>query len=254
MQHLRITGALISREMATRFGSKPGGYLWAIVDPVAHVTLMTLIFQAIARSPALGLSFPLFFASGYLPFNFYQRMSSFVAGTMKANRALLSYPIVSPIDALVSRFVLQFTTDAIVTIVLLLVALEASTSTSVVDFAGAAEAAIMAGLLGLGVGTMNIVLFARSPLYEQIFAIVSRPLFMVSGVFFLPDGLPEPFREYLLYNPVAHIIMYFRKSIYPEYRGEFLDTSYVLEFSAVCLVLGLVLLTFSLREIREDRV
>jgi len=36
-------------------------------NPVAHVALMTLIFPAIARIPALGVSFPQFFASGYLP-------------------------------------------------------------------------------------------------------------------------------------------------------------------------------------------
>jgi capsular polysaccharide transport system permease protein len=95
-----VTAALIVREMSTRFGSKPGGYRWAIFDPVAHVALLTLIFQVIARMPALGLSFPLFFASGYLPFAFYQRMSGFMAGTVKANKALFSYPIAPPFDAI----------------------------------------------------------------------------------------------------------------------------------------------------------
>lgn len=41
--------ALLIREMATRFGSKPGGYLWAFLDPAAHILLMTAIFSAIAR-------------------------------------------------------------------------------------------------------------------------------------------------------------------------------------------------------------
>ncbi len=129
-RHRRVTAALIVREMSTRFGSMVrcrGGCLWAIFDPVAHVALMTLIFQAIARMPALDLSFPLFFASGYLPFAFYQRMSGFMAGTVKANKALFSYPIVTPFDAIVSRFILQLMTDTLVTILILVMILEPRT-------------------------------------------------------------------------------------------------------------------------------
>lgn len=253
-QHFRVTAALIVREMSTRFGSKPGGYLWAIFDPVAHVAIMTLVFQAIARIPALGLSFPLFFASGYLPFTFYLRMSSFMAGTMKANKALLSYPVVSPFDAILSRFILQLTTDALVALVILLAIVELSGATQAMNVSGMVEAAGAAALLGLGVGTINIVMFARFSLYEQIFGIISRPLFMISGVFFLPDSLPNPFRDYILYNPLVHIIMWFRSSMYSEYRADGLDKGYVIEFALVCFVAGLMLLTASMREIREDRL
>ncbi|WP_026613653.1 ABC transporter permease [Ensifer aridi] len=253
-QHLRVTAALIVREMSTRYGSKPGGYLWAIFDPVAHVAMMTLIFQVFARMPALGLSFPLFFASGYLPFTFYQRMSSFMAGTMKANKALLSYPVVSPFDAIVSRFVLQLMTDAVVTIVILMMIVELADVTQPMNVAGMVEAAGAAAVLGLGVGTINIVMFARFPLYEQIFGIINRPLFMISGVFFLPEALPNPFHDIILYNPLVHIIMWFRSAVYPEYRADGLDTGYVIEFALVCFVAGLALLTTSMREIREDRL
>lgn len=253
-QHIRVAAALMVREMATRYGSKPGGYLWAVFDPVAHVAMMTMIFQLVARLPALGLSFPLFFASGYLPFTFYQRMSAFMAGTMKANKALLSYPVVSPFDAIVSRFVLQLMTDALVSVLILFLIVELCGVGQPMHYAGIVEAAGAAAVLGLGMGTINIVMFARSSLYEQIFGIINRPLFMISGVFFLPEYLPEPFHRVILYNPLVHIIMWFRSGIYPEYRADGLDKGYVLEFVLVCFVFGLTLLTASMRQIREDRV
>ncbi|MCZ4088849.1 hypothetical protein O3W52_01810 [Ensifer psoraleae] len=170
-------------------------------DPVAHVAMMTVIFQAIARMPALGLSFPLFFASGYLPFTFYQRMSSFMAGTMKANKALLSYPVVSPLDAIVSRFILQFMTDALVAAVILLMIFELGRCDCVYGHRRHGRGCQCGRRAGLGIGTINIVMFARFSLYEQIFGIINRPLFMISGVFFLPESLPNPFRDYILYNP-----------------------------------------------------
>lgn len=122
------------------------------------------------------------------------------------------------------------------------------------NISGMIEAAGAAALLGLGIGTINIVMFARFPLYEQIFGIINRPLFMVSGVFFLPDSLPHPFRDFILYNPLVHVIMWFRASIYPEYRADVLHKGYVLEFALVCFVTGLLLLTASMREIREDKL
>ncbi|WP_201273425.1 ABC transporter permease [Sinorhizobium meliloti] len=252
--HFRVVGALLVREMATRFGSKPGGYVWALLDPAAHILLMTVIFQAIARAPALGTSFALFFATGYIAFQFYQAMTGYLNAAVKANKALFSYPIVTPFDAIVSRFILQLMTDTLVTILILMMIIELGGVTQPMNLGGMIEAAGAAALLGLGIGTINIVMFARFSLYEQIFGIINRPLFMISGVFFLPESLPHPFRDFLLYNPLVHVIMWFRASIYPEYRADLLDKGYVIEFALVCFVAGLLLLTTSMREIREDRL
>lgn len=131
-----------------------------------------------------------------------------MAGTMKANKALLSYPVVSPFDAIVSRFTLQLMTDSLVSVLILFLIIELGGVSQSMDVAGMVVAAGAAAVLGLGIGTINIVMFARFPLYEQIFDIINRPLFMISGVFFLPESLPNPFRDYLLYNPLVHIIMW----------------------------------------------
>ncbi len=110
------------------------------------------------------------------------------------------------------------------------------------------EAAGAAAVLGLGFGTINLVMLParRSALYEQISASSTAR----SGVLFLP----EPFRDAILYNPLVHIIMWFRSSIYAEYRADGMDKEYVLVFALVCFVLGLTLLTASMRQIWEARV
>lgn len=250
-QHITVTIALLIREMATRFGNKPGGYVWAVLDPFLHVLLMTLVFQSIARIPALGPSFPLFFASGYLPFLFYQGMSSFIAGAVKSNRALFSYPVVSPIDAVISRFVLQSFTASFVTILILMAVIAKDDIDSHLNVSELIGAGALAALLGLGVGLINIGLFSRFPLYEQIFTIFNRPVFMISGVFFLPDSLPRPYSDYILWNPLVHVIMKFRQGIYPEYRASGLDEFYLVQVVAVLGLVGLAIFTGSARALRE---
>ncbi|QHG73122.1 ABC transporter permease [Ensifer adhaerens] len=250
--HFRVVGALLIREMATRFGSKPGGYVWALLDPTAHIFMMTIIFQAIARSPALGTSFALFFATGYIAFQFYQALASYLNNSVKANRALLSYPNVAPIDAIVARFVLQMGTTSLVGFIVLGAILATMRVETTLHWPAILEAAAVAALFGLGVALVNCVLFMKYPLYQHIFGIVNRPLFLISGVFFLPDSLPAPYRDLVLFNPLVHVIMGFRKGFYPEYRAIGLDMEYLYGIAFLTLFGGMLAFTLSGKTLRNE--
>ncbi|OBZ93156.1 sugar ABC transporter [Pararhizobium polonicum] len=239
--------------MQARFGSKPGGYIWAIVDPLAHVTIMTTIFSALARVPAIGSDFALFFASGYLPFIFYQGMSTFVAGAVRSNKNLFSYPIVSPFDAAVARYILQLITSVLVTIVVMLLSTSESTHLNQLNLGLAVEAVTVASLMGFGMGMANISLFADYPLYEKVFSLINRPLYLLSGVLLVPESMPGPIYDMLMWNPLVHIVMWFREAIYPEYTPTGLDKLYAIECTSVLLMIGLCLFTAS-KTLREDRI
>ena len=250
--HMRVVAALVIREMATRFGNKPGGYIWALLDPVAHVAFMTLIFAAFARSPSLGSSFPLFFASGYMAFQFYQAMAGYLNGAVGGNRALLNYPNVAPIDTVVARYILQFhTTAAVAMCIIGGIALIEGFSLSL-RWPYLIEAAFAATLLAVGVALFNNVMFKSFPLYEKFFDIATRPMFLISGVFYLPEGIPHPFRDILLLNPLTHLIMLFRKGIYPEYRADYMDMNYLYAVAFSLLFIGMTVFTLS-RDVLRGR-
>ncbi|CVI20643.1 ABC-type polysaccharide/polyol phosphate export system protein, permease component [Agrobacterium fabacearum CFBP 5771] len=249
--HIRVVGALLVREMSTRFGSKPGGYVWAIIDPAGHIAFMSLIFMAITHTPALGKSFPLFFATGYLAFQFYAAMAGFLNGAIKANRTLLSYPNVAPIDTIVARYILQAGTTSVVSFCVLGVILLTMDQPVYLNWPAIIEAAFAATVLGLGIGIFNNVATLRFPLYEQVFNIINRPMFLISGVFFLPDALPVPIRDIVLLNPLVHVVMLFRKGFYPEYRAEMMNMTYLYSFALTILFMGLLLFTRSSSVLRS---
>ncbi len=249
--HIRVVAALLVREMSTRFGSKPGGYVWAIIDPVAHIAFLSLIFMAITHNPALGESFPLFFATGYLAFQFYQATAGYLNGAVKANRTLLSYPNVAPIDTIVSRYILQVGTTSVVTFCVLGIILLMVNQPVYFNWPAIIEAAFAATLLGLGVDIFNNIATLRFPLYEQLFGMINRPLFMISGVFFLPDALPAPIRDIVLYNPLVHVVMLFRKGFYQEYRALEMDMFYLYSCASTVMFIGLMLSTSSVSVLRS---
>ena len=75
-RHLRVVAALMLREMDTRFGRAAGGYLWAIAQPLGAILLLAVAFSLMLRTPPMGTSFMLFYATGIVPFNMYRSIST----------------------------------------------------------------------------------------------------------------------------------------------------------------------------------
>ncbi|MGI3171693.1 ABC transporter permease [Pseudooceanicola sp. C21-150M6] len=238
----RVVLALMLREMASRYGRSPGGYLWAILEPVGAIAVMALGFSLLVRTPPLGTSFLLFFATGFIPFSLYQNLATSVSKSINFSRALLTYPVVSWIDAILARFLLNSLTAIMVSYLILLGIMPLSDSPVAIDYVPVLETMLMAMGLGLAVGTINCALTGLIQIWGQVWSIVTRPLFIASGIFFLYDDLSETAQSVLWYNPLVHLVGWMRTGFYPNYEAPYFSGLYVLGCTFVLLFLGIVLL------------
>ncbi|EYD76927.1 STRUCTURAL ELEMENTS, Cell Exterior, surface polysaccharides/antigen [Rubellimicrobium mesophilum DSM 19309] len=111
----RVVVALMLREMATTYGRKPGGYVWVVVEPIAGIAIMSWLFMAIGlRSPSLGTNFPIFYATGLLPYSTFLIVSQRVSQSLKFSGRLLDYPRVTVMDTLMARYLLNLLTQVLV--------------------------------------------------------------------------------------------------------------------------------------------
>ena len=101
---------------------------------------------------------------------------------------------------------------------------------------------MLALALGLGMGTLNCFLFSMFPLWQRIWNILTRPLFFVSGVIFLHDNVPQPYRYYMEWNPLTHVVGAVRSGFYARYEAAYVDPIFVFTLSAVAFVTGLLFL------------
>lgn len=238
--------------MTTRYGNKFGGYLWAVLDPVLTIAILTMVFSAVARVPPLGRSFALFFATGYVAFYIYRSLSDQVSLSVEVNRSLLMYPVVQVYDTVIARTILQIVTLFVVTILIFGV-FAFFVEYDGIDLYPIWVASLIAVILGTGVGISNIVWFSLSSTYQQVWGIINRPAFIVSGVFFLPESIPQPFRDVLLYNPLVHIIGLFRQGFYPTYRADYVNYPYIIGLAVFSLVFGLILVSVFEADLREPK-
>jgi len=239
---LRTIMALVLREMSTTYGSSPGGYIWAILEPVASIALLTAVFSLGFRSPSIGINFPIFYATGMLPFLLYNDLTGKIATSLLFSKPLLAYPAVTFIDAIIGRFLVNMLTQLMVAYVVFVGILMIFETRTAPDIPVIAQAFAMAAILALGVGTMNSFLFTRFPVWQRIWSVLNRPMFIVSCIFFIFETVPQPYRDVLWYNPLVHIVGLMRRGFYPSYDAVYVSPVYVLGLGMGLLVAGLFLL------------
>ena len=74
------------------------------------------------------------------------------------------------------------------------------------------------GLVGLGFGTMNCVIYGFWPTWRHIWNVLTKPLFLMSGMFYTFDSLPPQAQAVLWYNPLVHGIGLTRSGFYSGYE------------------------------------
>ncbi|MEM8633386.1 MAG: ABC transporter permease [Pseudomonadota bacterium] len=238
----RTIVALILREMSTRYGRSPGGYIWALVEPLAGIVVMAVAFSLVLRAPPIGTSFLLFYATGFLPYNLFQSLSVVIMRSMSFSRPLLRYPAVTWVDTIIARFILNTVTGLLVMYILMTGILMTLDTTAILDANKILTTLGLAAVLGLGIGALNCALMGLYPTWAIIWGIITRPLFLASGILYLYESLPQLAREVLYWNPLIHITSLGRSAFFPMYEPNYVSPLYVMIFASVSLFLGVTLL------------
>lgn len=240
----RTVLALMLREMETSYGRSPGGYIWAILEPIGAIMLFTLVIALglRLRSPSIGSNFALFYATGFLPYLLFMQTNNRVARSLRFSRQLLKYPRVTFIDAIIGRFLVYLITHLMV-FYTLMTGIHVLFGLDVHLNVGAIALSItMAATLGLGFGCLNCFAMSFLPVWENIWTILTRPLLLLSTVIYTFEEVPWQYQDVVWYNPLIHIIGMMRRGFYPSYDARYVTPVYVFAIALTCLAFGLVML------------
>lgn len=249
----RAIGALMLREMATTYGRSPGGYLWAVLEPIGAIAILTVAFGLLLRSPSLGTNFPLFYATGYLPFVLYMGLATKIAQSIRFSRPLLAYPSVTYMDAILARFLLTLLTQLMVFYIVMTGLHIAYDVRSILDVPAILLGLCMAASLGFAVGVLNCFLMSIVPAWENVWMIVNRPLFLLSAVLYIYEDLPDFAQTYMWYNPLAHMTGAMRAGFYATYEANYVSVPYVFGVALTGSTVGLILLGRYHRHILNEK-
>ncbi len=238
--------ALFLRELRTRFGKYRLGYLWALLEPAAHVLVLLAVFGLLMGRAMPDISFPVFFIGGVVPWFLFSNIATRSLKAVEANLGLFNYAPVKPIDTILARALLEVVIYGAVYAVLLLLVWLLGEPLHIGNLPVLLAAFLGLGWFALGLGLIFMALGDAFTEADRIIPIAIKPLYFVSGVFFSIHNIPADFRAWLYWNPILHAIELGRNALFPTYAVQEASLAYLLACALAANVLGL--LVYRLRE------
>jgi len=231
-----VIGALILRELHTRFGRDNIGYLWVIAEPMLLATAVALLHSG-EHIRYLGGLRPIPFALvGYGLFITFRSILSRAESLLEANRPLLYHRQVTLFDMLAARALLEGAS----TIVALTLLLGAATAFGYSDLPARPLALLAALVLMVWLSFALSMLVAAASQRSHAFARLLHPALYLSmplsGAFYVLAWLPGGFRDLLAPVPLVQIFELARAGMFAAYDDRYVDLPWII---AWCLALTL---------------
>lgn len=234
--------ALFLREALTRLSAGRAAWLWLLLEPVAHLTILMVLFSTIRSRVMPGVEFALFLAIGVLGFDFFRSAALRSMAAISANAALFTYRQVKPVDAVLVRAFLEGVIKFFVGVVLLAGMALFGFDILPHDPLRVLVAFALLWGFGTGLGLMLSVGDTLIPEIGKVAKLVFTPLYFLSGVMYSPAMIPSALRQWLLLNPILHGVETLRGAFFFGYRlAAGVDLGYLAAFALGSLFLGLAL-------------
>lgn len=204
--------ALTLREVQSMFWSRRFGAFWVLAEPIAQIVIMMLIFSYTRGRIAPGVPFALWLLVGMLPFLMMRSIIFSLMGAVSANKQLFTYRQVRPFDTYVARTAVQVMTS-VATYLILAFAMVFFLSYQIPVYEPVHMFATFVVMVfyAVALGIIFSLLVHVLPESAAIIRLMFLPLYMLSGVIFPLGWVPQPYYNWLLWNPFMHLIDMFRQ-------------------------------------------
>jgi capsular polysaccharide transport system permease protein len=239
---LRVVGALIIREIYTRYGRESLGFAWIIAEPLVFAIPVLVVWSVVRNSVEHGVALMPLLWSGYLPLLLFRHVGGRMLFIIRANAGLLYHARVTIFDIFLARFLLELGSNV------------AAAAVSFMFFymLGELDAPRDLPMLYLGYffmawwsGAIGLVVAAgceRSDWIEKIWQPYSYLFMFFSGFFFLSAWLPPRLRELALLQPYFNAYEMIRQGMFGNTVQFHYSIGYTVFTLAIVTLIGLVLL------------
>ncbi|HWP19194.1 MAG TPA: ABC transporter permease [Burkholderiaceae bacterium] len=244
----RVIGALLMREILTRYGRHNIGFLWLFVEPMLFTLGVTALWTMAKATHGSDLPIVAFAITGYSSVLLWRNMPSRCISAITPNLALMYHRNVKVMDVFAARLLLEAAGATI----------SFMTLASFFTFIGWMEppeniAMVMVGWVMLAwFGSALAILLGslseRSEIVDKLWHPTSYILFPLSGAAFLVDALPKAAQEFVLLLPMVHGVEYLREGYFGQSIRAHHDLTYM---GTICLGLTLLGLAMMRRVSRE---
>lgn len=244
----RVIGALLMRELHTRYGRENIGYLWLIAEPLMLGGVIAALHNT--GGSHSGVHPAAFAMVGYTVFILFRSMINRSVDAIMSNSSLLYHRMVTTLDICISRALLELAG----TVMALIILYAGCYAIEYVDVP-ARPLYLIAGIgavfwLSFGVALIIAGTAYHNRLLERFvhpFAYFQIP---ASAAFFQVKDIPEGLRSLLMYSPLPHAFEMVRYGAFQNAGAEYFDGPYIISWCMILTLLGLISLKSLNRRIK----
>lgn len=248
----RVIGALLMREIITRYGRHNIGFLWLFLEPMIFTLGITALWNALKEIHGNNLSITAFAVTGYSSILLWRNCSNRMVKALEVNHSLLYHRNVRVIDVFAARLLLEIagaTASLIVlTCVLSATGLMSFPSDPLVVAEGWLLLAWFSFALGLLVGSIS----ERSEVMERVWHIITYMMFPLSGAAYLVDWLPPRLQQLALWVPMVHSTEMMRQGYFGAAIHTHAQPLYLLTVNLVLTLVSLAAVADASRRVEPE--
>lgn len=248
---MRVIGALILREVLTRYGRKNIGFLWLFIEPVLFTLGIVIVRNLIlGHSPLAltgnthffgGMSFAGFLLTGYSGFILFRNICNRISSTAASNRGLLYHRNIRILDLIFSRFILELAAVSASLLLLTLLFNEFGLMTLPESILDVIFAWLLLAWFCFGFGLIVGYMMEASSFFDRIWPIILIVSLPFSGVIFMLSWLPSSAQEFLSWFPLVNALEYLREAYFGTSIKAMYSISYLVSINLVLTFVGLSL-------------
>jgi len=227
---------LVARDLKVKYKRSVLGYLWSLLNPLLMMIVISTVFSYIFRYNISN--FPIYLLCGSILLNFFSEstsmaMSSIIQGAGLIKKVYIPKYIL-PLSKILSSLVnLLF---SLIAIAIMLVITRTPIHWTILMFP---IPIVYLFFISLGVGLILCVLatFFRDMLH--LYTIAIQILTFLTPIFYPVDALPANIQFIIKFNPMYHIVTYFRDVVMYGTVPSLRDNIVCISFAVLAMVVGL---------------
>ena len=234
---MRVVGAVLLREIITRYGRHNVGFLWLLLEPVIFTIGVVVLWNVMRHDSGFRVAVTPFVVTGYASLLLWRNCSFRGLKAIEPNRSLLHHRLVKVQDIFIARMTLEIAgvTAAFFVLVVAMIGLDLIAWPE--DLALLTAGWLLMAWFSACLGTLLGCLSETSDLVDRLWHPISYFLLAVSGTFFMVDWLPLAAQEVVSWVPMVHPVEMMRAGYWGDSPRFHYNVGYIV---LVCLVMSLV--------------
>lgn len=236
-----VIGALMMREIHTRYGRENLGFVWLIAEPFIFCMGVIVIWSTMHGRYEHDVLLLPFVVTGYMPLLLLRHIMGRAVHCFRSNASLLYHRQVRMLDLLLARFVLEILGIFISYLVIAFMFYAAGLYSFPEDWGAFYLGWLYATLFSVGIGLILGSLTEIHEWTEKLVGPFGYFMLPVSGAFFMVDWLPGKFQKYVLWIPTVNAYELIRSGQFGSSVRVHYDLGYVSFVCALLIAIGLIL-------------